>query len=183
MAAKPLKIKNESMFHPNDMIQLNNFNDRLLKINKRENRENNNIYYISYKINKPEHDINSINNLYFVVDHLYGKIEKINDSKDRYLVIDEDDHINKRNINFLFIYLWDSIINKVKYLRGDNIIFDNNEVIIKDWNKIRFSSDVFIPNDGLLNFYSLVIVINHVIEKNDEFIPEIYINEGYFTKV
>ena len=32
-------------------------------------------------------------------------------------------------------------------------------------------------------FYSLVIVINYVIEKNDEFIPEIYINEGYFTKV
>ena len=37
--------------------------------------------------------------------------------------------------------------------------------------------------DVLLRFYSLVIVINYVIEKNDEFIPEIYINEGYFTKL
>ena len=82
MAGKSLKIKNESIFHPNDMIQLNNFDSQLLKINKRENRENNNIYYISYKINKPEHDINSINNLYLVVDHMCGKIEKINDSKD-----------------------------------------------------------------------------------------------------
>ena len=156
---------------------------QLLKINKRENRENNNIYYISYKINKPEHDINSINNVYFVVDHLYGKIEKINDSKDRYLVIDEDNHMNEKNINFLFIYLWDSIINKIKYLRGDDVLFDDNEVIIKDSNKIRFSSDVFIPNYVLFSFYTLVIVINYVIEKNDEFIPEIYINEGYFTKV
>ena len=69
MAAKSLKIKNELMFHPNDMIHLNNFDGELLKINKRENRENNNIYYISYNINKPEHDINSINNLYLVVDH------------------------------------------------------------------------------------------------------------------
>ena len=77
------------------MIQLNNFDCQLLKINKRENRENNNIY-ISYKINKPEHDINSINNLYFVVDHLYGKIEKINDSKDRYLVIHEDNNMHKK---------------------------------------------------------------------------------------
>ena len=94
MKAKSLKIKNESMFYPNDMIQLNNFDCQQLKINKRENRENNNIYYISYKINKPEHDINSINNLYFVVDHLYGKIEKINDSKARYLVIDEDNDMN-----------------------------------------------------------------------------------------
>ena len=62
-------------------------------------------------------------------------------------------------------------------------MFDDNEVIIKDWNKIRFSSDIFIPNDVSINFYSLVMVINYVIEKNDEFIPEIYINEGYFTKV
>ena len=74
--------------------------------------------------------------------------------------------------------LWESIINKIKYLRGDD-----NKVIIKDWNKIRFSSDIFIPNDVSINFYSLVTVINYVIEKNDKFIPEIYINEGYFEKV
>ena len=104
MAAKSLKIKNELMLYPNDMIQLNNFNSQLLKINKRENRENNNIYYISYKINKPEHDINSINNLYLVIDHLHGTIEKINDSKDRYLVINNDNHINEKNIIF-FVYV------------------------------------------------------------------------------
>ena len=146
MMAKSLKIKNESMFYPNDMIQLNNFDCQLLKINKRENRKNNNIYYISYKINKPEHDINSINNLYFVVDYLRGKIEKINGSKDRYLVINEDSLMNEKNINF-FYYLGNTIINKIKYSRGDDIMFDDNEVIIKDWNKIRFSSDIFIPND------------------------------------
>ena len=163
MAAKSLKIKNESMFYPNDMIQLNNFDCQLLKINKRENRENNNIYYISYKINKPEHDINIINNLYFVVDYLRGKIEKINGSKDRYLVINKDSLMSEKNISFS--YLWDSIINKIKYLRGDDVLFDDNEVIIKDWNKIRFSSDIFMPNDVSINFYSLVIVINYVIEK------------------
>ena len=103
MVAKSLKIKNESMFYPNDMIQLNNFDSQLLKINKRENRENNNIFYISYKINKPEHDINSINNLCFIVDHLYGKIEKINGSKDRCLVVNKDSLMNEKNI-FLFIY-------------------------------------------------------------------------------
>ena len=127
MSAKPLKIKNESMFYPSDMIQLNNFNSQLLKINKTENRENNNIYYISYKINKPGHDINSINNLYLVADHLCGTIENINGSKDRYLVINEDSLINKNSLvgkkNISFFYLWDSIINKIKYLRGDDIMF------------------------------------------------------------
>ena len=62
-------------------------------------------------------------------------------------------------------------------------MFDDNEVIIKDWNKIRFSSDIIIPDDVFINLYYLVIVINYVIEKNDEFISEIYINEGYFEKV
>ena len=71
-----------------------------------------------------------------------------------------------------FYYLWNTIINKIKYLRGDDIMFDDNEVIIKDWNKIRFSSDIFIPNDVSINFYSLVIIINYVIEKNDEFIQK-----------
>ena len=103
MSAKSLKIKNESMFYPNDMIQLNNFDSQLLKLNKRENREDNNIYYIPYKINKPEHDINSINNLYFVIDHLYGTIEKINGSKDRYLVIDKDSLMNEKNIRFFYL--------------------------------------------------------------------------------
>ena len=119
--------------------------------------------------------------MYLVVNHMYGKIEKNNDSKDRYLVINNDNHIKEESINFFC--LWDSIINKIKYLRGDDILFDDNEVIIKDSNKMRFSSDVFIPNDALLRFYSLVVVINYVIEKNDEFIPESYIKEGYFTKV
>ena len=103
MSVKSLKIKNESMFYPNDMIQLNNFDRRLLKINKRENRENNNIYYISYKINKPEHNINSINNLYFVVNYLYGTIEKIDGSKDKYLVIDKDRLINKENTDLFYL--------------------------------------------------------------------------------
>ena len=138
-------------------IQLNNFDSLLLKINKRENRENNNIYYISYKINKPEQN-------------------GMDGSKDRYLVIDKERLINKENID-LFYDLWDAIINKIKYLRGNDVMFDDNEVIINYWNKIRFSSDVFIPNDVLINFHSLVIIINYVIEKNDEFIPEIYIDQ------
>ena len=144
MSVKSLKIKNESMFYSNDMIQLNNFDSQLLKINKRENRENNDICYISYRINKPEHNINSINNLYFVVNYLYGTIEKIDGSKDRYLVIDKNIGISKNNIDSL---------------------------------------NVYIPNIFPIKFIHLVIVINYVIEKDDKFIPEIYIDEGFFEKI
>ena len=36
MPIKSLKIKNISMFYPNDMIQLNNFDSQLLKIKQRK---------------------------------------------------------------------------------------------------------------------------------------------------
>ena len=96
MVVKSLKIKNVSYYFWNDIIYLNKFDNSMLKINKRENRENNNIYYISYIIYKPEYDINIVNNLYIAIQNLYCKIEKIDGSRDRYLVIDKYNEMNKK---------------------------------------------------------------------------------------
>ena len=113
---------------------------------------------------------------------MYGTIEKIDGSKDRYLVIDKNRDINKNNINSCND-LWSAIINKIKYLRGNDIIFDDNEVIIDDWNKIIFSSDIYISNNFSIKFIHLVIAINYVTEKDNKFIPEIQTDEGFFEKV
>ena len=61
---RSLGIKDESAYYWNNIIYLDKFDNRMLKITKRENRGNNNIYYISYTISKP---ICNINNLYFAV--------------------------------------------------------------------------------------------------------------------
>ena len=100
MVVKSLKIKNVSYYFWNDIIYLNKSDKNVLKLNKRENRENNNIYYISYIINKPEYDINIVNNLYIAIQNLYCTIEKIDGSEDRYLVIDKNNKMNKKNIQF-----------------------------------------------------------------------------------
>ena len=170
------------MFYSNDMIQLNNFDSQLLKINKRENRENNNIYYISYRINKPKHNINSINNLYFVVYYLYGTIEKIDGSEDRYLVIDKNRDINKNNIDS-FNDLWSAIINKIKYLRGKDIIFDDNEVIMDDWNKIRFSSDVYKSNNFPIKFNHLVIVLIMLLKRMINLFQKFILMKDFLKKI
>ena len=161
MVIKSLKIKNVSYYFWNDIIYLNKFDNSMLKINKRENRENNNIYYISYVINKPEHDINIVNNLYIIIQNLYCTIEKIDGLGDRYLVIDKYNEMNKKNIK-LFNKLYISIINKIKYSRN-NAIFDDNIIKITDWNK--FNSDLDMPIDTLINFNSLTIIFSHVVEK------------------
>ena len=51
------------------------FDVNLVKIIKRESRIGVNIYYIGYVL-EPENDNNSINPLYFVVNGLFGHIEK-----------------------------------------------------------------------------------------------------------
>ena len=96
MVIKSLKIKNASYYFWNDIIYLNKFDNNMLKINKKENRENNNIYYISFIIKKTEYDINIVNNLCITIQNLYFTIEKIDGSRDRYLVIDKNNKMNKK---------------------------------------------------------------------------------------
>ena len=120
-------------------------------------------------------DINSINPLYLIVRHLFGRIEKIEGSSDRYLVADEN---NKEVIN-VFDKLWKFIKDEINRLikRNDKITFGNADNKISEYNKLRFSSDADLPLDTLIEFHMLTIVINCVIEKGNKYYPEIYLDE------
>ena len=106
---------------------------------------------------------------------------KIDGASDRCLVIDKYNEMNKKNIK-LFNKLYISIINKIKYSRN-NAIFDYNIIKITDWNKFKFNSDLDMPIDTLINFNSLTIVFSHVVEKDNKFIAEIYVDQGIFEEV
>ena len=106
---------------------------------------------------------------------------KIDGSDDRYSVIDENNNMNKKNIKF-FNKLWAAIISKIKHSRND-AIFDDNIIKITDWNKFKFSSDLDMPIDTLINFNSLTIIFSHVVEKGNKFIPEIYVDSEIFEEV
>ena len=77
------------------MVYLDDFDVKLVKVVRRESRIGVDIYYIGYVL-EPDVDINSINPLYLIVRHLFGRVEKIQGSSDRYLVVDEN---NKEVIN------------------------------------------------------------------------------------
>ena len=98
MVIKSLKIKNQSYYYWNDIIFINNFDIKFLKIAKRESRIGVDIIYIVYVVNKLEYDINSVKPLYLSVKSLLGSVEKIDGSSDRYLVID------KSNIEVINIF-------------------------------------------------------------------------------
>ena len=88
---KQINIKNRTYHFYNDIIDLKNFDARLLKIDKKSYK-NIGIYNIGYIIIKKIGDyesIYSVNPLYFRVDHLNGYIEEKGVNK--YLVFDSTD--------------------------------------------------------------------------------------------
>ena len=124
---------------------------------------------------EPDDDISSISPLYLVVRHLFCRVEKIQGSSDRYLVVDEN---NKEVIN-VFDKLWKFIKDEINRLikRNDKITFGYVDNKISEYNKLRFSSDVDLPLDTLIEFHMLTIIINCVIEKGNKYYPGIYLDE------
>ena len=124
---------------------------------------------------EPDDDINSINPLYLIARYLFGRVEKIQGSSDRYLAVDEN---NIEVIN-VFDKLWKFIKDEINRLikRNDKITFGNADIKISEYNKLRFSSDVDLPLDTLIKFHMLTIIINCVIEKGNKYYPKIYLDE------
>ena len=63
----------------------------------------------------------------------------------------------------------------------DEIIFDNENNEIKEYNKLRFSSDLDLPLKTLIEFRALTLTISCVIEKDGRYYLEIYLDEGFYN--
>ena len=77
MVAKSLKIKNKSSYFWDDMVYLDDFDVKLVKVVRRKSQIGVDIYYIGYVVNKPQYDTESVNPLYLIIKHLFGCVEKI----------------------------------------------------------------------------------------------------------
>ena len=74
--------------------------------------------------------------------------------------------------------IWTLIENEV----NPNPNIDPTIVKIKDYDKFRFNSDTSLPLDTLIEFRSLVINVSCVIEKDNKYYPEIYLDECSYIK-
>ena len=73
---KQLNIKNRTYYFYDDIINIKDFDPKLLRLDKRSSMDIS-IYYISYVTKKPEYNINSVNPLYLLIGELDGFIEEI----------------------------------------------------------------------------------------------------------
>ena len=174
MDIKSLEIKNTTNYNWDDIIYINDFDVNSLEIIKRESRIGANIYYTGYVFDT-YYDYDTINPLYFVVNHLIGYIEKIEGSSDKYLVVAKS--IRNKDIISVLDTEWGSIENKIKDKINPFPNIYSNIIKIKDYDKFRFNSDIDLPLDTSIEFRSLVINVSCVIEKDNVYYPEIYLDE------
>ena len=114
-----------------------------------------------------------------VIDRLIGYIEEIEGLSDKYLVVVKSVH--NKNIISVLDTVWGSIENKIE--DKINPLPNNYSIIkIKDYDKFRFNSDTNLPLDTSIEFCSLVINVSCVIEKDNEYYPEIYLDECLYVK-
>ena len=168
MDIKSLEIKAKINYNWDDIIYINDFNADVLEIIKRESRIGANIYHIGYVLD-PDFDYNTIKPLYFVIGSLIGYIEEIEGSSDKYLVVASS--VRNKNIISVLDMVWTSIEDEI-----------NPGIKIKNYNKLRFNSDIDLPLNTIIEFRSLVINISCVIEKDNEYYPEIYLDECLYVK-
>ena len=166
MNIKSLEIKNKTNYVINNISYIDGFDVNSLRVTKKESRFGANIYYIRCALN-PDDD--TMMPLYFFVNDLIGYIEEIDGSSEKYLNIVSS--LRDKNIISAINTIWRSIENKI-----------NPGIKIKDYGKFRFNSDIDLPLNTIIEFRSLLINVSFVIGKDNEYYPEIYLDECSYVK-
>ena len=80
MTAEQMNVKNRTYYFYNNLINIEDFDARLLKLDKKESM-NLGIYYIGYVDKKPHLNVNSVNPLYSMINIRDSFIEEKNGDK------------------------------------------------------------------------------------------------------
>ena len=166
MVINSLEIKDKTNYDLDDVSYINDFDVNSLKITKKESIIGANIYYTRCAFNLDEEIIIP---LHFLINRLIGFIEEIDGSSDKYLVVVSS--LRNKNIIDALDMVWPFIEDKI-----------NPGIKIKDYDKFRFNSDVDLPVNTIIEFRSLLVNVSCVIEKDNEYYPEIYLDECSYVK-
>ena len=135
---KQIEIKNWTYYFYNDIINIEEFDSNLLKIEKKSSKDIN-IYYIGCTTIKKISDcenIYSVNLLYLIIGKVDGHFEENNGNK--HLVFDSADE--NEEVLKKYRELWDEIKNEIETINGGK-----KGQYRKDFMKIRFNTDDNLP--------------------------------------
>ena len=147
---KQIDIKNRTYYFYNDQINLKDFDASLLKIDKKDYKDND-IYYRQKIANC--NNINSANPLYLMIDEMIGHFEEKNENK--YLVLDDVD--KNKEVSKQYEEVWKSVKKEVKTINSDKKIEYG-----KDYMKFRFKSNDDLPLNKPINLRLLTITVRSI---------------------
>ena len=161
MVTKQINLKNRSYYFWNVQMWIDNFDAKILKLDKKSVMDIN-IYYIGYVTKKPEYIINSVNLLYLFISELDEFIDEKNGNK--YLSITLTDSNN--DVLIKYAEVWNGIKNQIKKINNDSVVeYD------KDYMKIKFYSSGNLPLNKVLKFHAVIIIIRSVFERDGKYYP------------
>ena len=164
------KIENRTCYIFNDMINIEDFDSNLMKIEQKLYK-NVDIYYIGYIIIKKIDDyenIYSVNPLYLIIGIVDGFIEEKNGSK--YLVFDSTDE--SKEVLTEHTELWDGIKNEIETINSRKA-----GEYGKDFMKVKFETDDDLPLNKVLKLPMLTTVVRSVFKEDGKFYPQTYLDE------
>ena len=155
---KQINIKNRTYYFYNGIIDLENVDARLLKVDKKSYKDINiyNIGYITKKKIDECNNINSINPSYLNITHSNEYIEE--KGMNKYLVFDSTDE-NKELLK-KYNDVFNGIRDKIKEINSDECDYE------KDYMKIKFNSDDNLPLNKQLKFHNMTITLRSVFEED-----------------
>ena len=113
---KQINIKNRTYYFCNDQINLEDFDARLLKVDRKDYNKMD-IYYIGYvtvkKIANCD-NINSENLLYLMINEMIGRFEEKNENK--YLVL--DDVNENKEVSKKYEEVWEGAKKEIETITG-----------------------------------------------------------------
>ena len=163
---KQINIKIRTYYFYSDIIDLKNFDARLLKTDKKSYKNIGiyNIGYITIKKIDDYENIYSVNPLYLIIAHASGYIEEKGVNK--YLVFDSTDE-NKELLK-KYNDVFNGIKNKIKKISGGECDYE------KEYMKIEFNSDDNLPLNKKLKFHNVVITIRSVFKEDSKLYPQVF---------
>ena len=166
---KQINIKNWTYYFYNYIIDIENFDAKLLKINKKSYKDIDvfNIWYVTKKLVIVWIIVyNSVNPLYLGITRVNGYIEEKDSNK--YLVFDSTDE-NKELLK-KYTDVFNGIMSKIREIDDDWLEY------AKDYMKIKFSSDDDLPLNKSLKFSLMTITIRCVFKEDNELYPQVFLD-------
>ena len=169
---KEINIKIRTYYYYNDIINLDEFNQSKVKVDKK-NFNDIDIYYLGYEYQKKIKECNIIrivNPLYLRILDIKGQFKKGKDDA-WYLVISDKDDVYKKLVD-----IFESIKNKIIEKTWDALEYD------KDYMKIKFESNNIFPTDKDVNIHLATIVIRAIFAKDGKYYPQLFLDDGLYKK-